>query len=216
MKTARSDSLKTRLNLLEAASEIFAEKGFWNATHEEISSRANANVASINYHFGSKENFYIEAWKYSFEKSIRKHPPEGNTLPGDPVEERIRGRILSILKRVIDPDAHDINIMHKELSNPTGLLTDVFLKTVEPINSSFKETIKEFLGEGTGDDQVEFCFISIMSQCFTPMIYHRMKNGDIPMPNTNLALLELGAERLADYITGFIFYGINSFRQDSK
>src|SRR4030042_4462080 len=98
MKKPRSDAINTRLSLLEAASEVFGKKGFWSATHEEICSKANANTAAINYHFSSKENLYVEAWKYSFIKSMEKHPPEGGALPGDPVENRMRGRILSFLQ----------------------------------------------------------------------------------------------------------------------
>ena len=72
MKKQRSDAINTRQSLLEAAGEVFAKKGFWSATHEEICSRANANLAAINYHFGSKENLYVEAWKHSYEKSNAK------------------------------------------------------------------------------------------------------------------------------------------------
>jgi TetR/AcrR family transcriptional regulator, regulator of cefoperazone and chloramphenicol sensitivity len=215
MKTMRSDSLKTRIRLLEAASEVFAEKGFRNATHEEISHKANANVASINYHFGSKENFYVEAWKYSFEKSNKKHPPGGYALPDDPVEKRIRGRILSILERIIDPETHDIDIMHKEVSNPTGLLTEVFSKTVEPLDNDLKSLIKEYLGKGAGEEEINFCCQSIFGQCFTPLLHLRYKKRGSPMLRSSLNMLEMGVEKLADYITKFIFHGMDSFRRTS-
>ena len=32
--------------------------------------KAHCNSASVNYDFVSKENLYVEAWKYSFAKSI--------------------------------------------------------------------------------------------------------------------------------------------------
>ena len=98
MKKKRIDAQKTRLRLLEAASEVFGKKGFWSATHEDICTKAGANTAAINYHFGSKENLYIEAWKYTFEQSMKKHPPEGGALPTDPASNRIRGRILSFFQ----------------------------------------------------------------------------------------------------------------------
>jgi TetR/AcrR family transcriptional regulator, regulator of cefoperazone and chloramphenicol sensitivity len=47
---------ETRLQLLEAAGEVFAEVGFRDATVREICRRADANIAAINYHFGDKEN----------------------------------------------------------------------------------------------------------------------------------------------------------------
>src|ERR1700677_3076074 len=56
-----SDDPKVRL--LEAAGQIFAEKGFKGGTVREISQRAGANIAAVNYYFRDKEGLYIEAVK---------------------------------------------------------------------------------------------------------------------------------------------------------
>ena len=48
MKALRQDAARTQKNLLMAASEIFAEKGFRDATVAEISKKAATNVAAIN------------------------------------------------------------------------------------------------------------------------------------------------------------------------
>lgn len=45
----------TKLALLEAASTLFAEKGFEVVSVREITGLAKANVASVKYHFGSRE-----------------------------------------------------------------------------------------------------------------------------------------------------------------
>jgi AcrR family transcriptional regulator len=216
MKKQRSDALKTRLNLLEAAGEVFAKKGFWNATNEDICSKANANTAAINYHFGSKENLYIEAWKYSFEKSIVKHPSDGGALPNDPAEKRMRGRILSFLKRIADPETHDIDIMLKEMANPTGLLTEVIAATTEPIDRGFSSILKEFIGERANEEKIGFCHMGLLSLCFGPMLHLRSVNEDTGMPRPSFMPLDLGVEKLADYIIRFSLAGIRSFSETSK
>ena len=42
--------------LLEAAEQLFAEKGFEAVSVRDITQLAKANVAAVNYHFGSREN----------------------------------------------------------------------------------------------------------------------------------------------------------------
>jgi AcrR family transcriptional regulator len=48
----------TRSDLIDAATEVFVQKGFSGARVDEIGRRAKANKAMIYYHFGSKEGLY--------------------------------------------------------------------------------------------------------------------------------------------------------------
>ena len=48
----------TRQRLLEAAVEIFGQRGLEGATVREIARASGQNVAAIAYHFGSKERLY--------------------------------------------------------------------------------------------------------------------------------------------------------------
>lgn len=50
------DLRETQERLLDSAEELFAEKGFEAVSLREITAKAEANVAAVNYHFGSKEN----------------------------------------------------------------------------------------------------------------------------------------------------------------
>ncbi len=46
---------KTCEKLMDCAEKIFAEKGYDKASIREITNAANVNLASVHYHFGSKE-----------------------------------------------------------------------------------------------------------------------------------------------------------------
>lgn len=49
---------ETRREILRAATEAFAASGFAGATTRAIAARAGVNVATLHYHFGSKEGLY--------------------------------------------------------------------------------------------------------------------------------------------------------------
>lgn len=216
MKKQRTDGQETRQKLLVAAGEVFAKKGFWETTNVDICEKAKANTAAVNYHFGSKENLYIEAWKYSFEKAIKAHPPDGGVSPEATVQERLRGRILSFMQRVADPQAHDFEIIHKEMASPTGLLTETIEKAITPIEQDFKSTLQELLGSGATEQRIRFCHMSIMGQCFGPMLHLRHSRTEPATPRPKDLPLDFDIEELAEHITQFSLVGINGIRQKTK
>ena len=53
--TLRSGSGETRKRLLAAAELLFIESGYDAMSLRQVTARAHANLAAVNYHFGSKE-----------------------------------------------------------------------------------------------------------------------------------------------------------------
>ena len=60
-RTERRRGDDTRGRLLDAVEALIADHGFKPLTHRTIASRAEAHVALLNYHFGSKEQLIEEA-----------------------------------------------------------------------------------------------------------------------------------------------------------
>jgi AcrR family transcriptional regulator len=56
----------TRRNILDAATKIFAERGYGDASVREITRKAGANQAAITYHFGGKDGLYREVLQMAF------------------------------------------------------------------------------------------------------------------------------------------------------
>lgn len=51
----------TRARLLQAAEELFADRGYNAVSMRDIAKHAKANLAAAGYHFGSKENLFVES-----------------------------------------------------------------------------------------------------------------------------------------------------------
>ena len=54
---------ETRERILSAAQKFFSEKGFEATSVRDITTGAGCNVASVNYHFGGKDNLYLETFR---------------------------------------------------------------------------------------------------------------------------------------------------------
>ncbi|WP_444998192.1 TetR/AcrR family transcriptional regulator [Aliikangiella sp. IMCC44359] len=59
-ETKKSKQKETQNRILDAAEELFADRGFAETSLRVITARAEVNLASVNYHFGSKKSL-IEA-----------------------------------------------------------------------------------------------------------------------------------------------------------
>lgn len=62
------DPSSTKERLLQVAQELFARKGFHATSTREITRRANTNVASLYFHWRSKENLYLAVYRRFFQQ----------------------------------------------------------------------------------------------------------------------------------------------------
>ena len=77
----------TKDRILHAAEELFAAQGFATTSLRQVTSRADVNIAAVNYHFGSKDNLVNEVFRRRMDEmsaerlaalktAIDKHPGE--------------------------------------------------------------------------------------------------------------------------------------------
>ncbi|MFJ7491107.1 TetR family transcriptional regulator [Streptomyces sp. NPDC097727] len=72
----RRDAAATRRRLLEAARDLFAERGYEGTTVRSIAERAGANQALLFRYFGSKQGLLTEVLAQGGLEQLRATPPE--------------------------------------------------------------------------------------------------------------------------------------------
>lgn len=87
----RRDATATKAALLDAARELFIERGFDRTTVRDIATRAGVNQALLFRYFGSKESLFRAAMTGQSQVFLAETPPE-----------QLIGRALS---RMLAPDA---------------------------------------------------------------------------------------------------------------
>ena len=89
-----NNEYSTRERLLDAAGRLFAEKGFDATGIREICEKADANVASVNYHFGDKEKLYEAVVSGIFGQAEERYPLAASTATDTTPEEKLHDFIL--------------------------------------------------------------------------------------------------------------------------
>jgi len=205
----KTKSGKTGDRLLTAASRIFAEQGFQESTIADICERAETNIASVNYHFGDKETLYLEAWRYAFNQELDNHPSDGGVAEDAPAEQRLAGRIRSLIARVADQNSYSFAIINKEMAQPTRLLADILEKEINPQRLKMLALLKECLGQTATEQHIHYCHTSIMGQCFQLLRLKHMKNSqNFPHYPSDLS----DSKAFADHVVQFSLAGIQAIR----
>jgi TetR/AcrR family transcriptional regulator, regulator of cefoperazone and chloramphenicol sensitivity len=204
---------QTRTRLLDAACKVFAEKGFRDATIADICKLANANIAAVNYHFRDKETLYAEAWRQAFRRSIEAHPFDGGVPATAPAADRLRGHIHGLIHRTSDIESYELEIIHKELANPTGLLVEAVTQLIVPFQQAVSGVVRELLGARASDQQVHLWQYSILMLCLHPGA-SQCKRKHLPAEVQRLLpSLNVSIQDTVDHITLFSLAGIEAQRR---
>lgn len=195
----------TRQRLLEAAGEVFAERGFRAATIREIVERAGANVAAVNYHFGDKEGLYAEILEQSCQGTVDSAEPD----PDAPAEERLRALVRRYLSRCLGSEAPAwrAQLVARELMEPTPALQTLVDRVMRPAHEQLAAVVCALSGDRLDEQQAWMCAVSIIAQCV-----HQKRSQSIierlghPLPQGPQAL-----DVLVEHITRFSVAAVQNY-----
>lgn len=142
LRDAAATAGATRERILDAAGEVFAEKGLREATVREIVARAKVNLAAVNYHFRGKEGLYAEVLEREMRAVHAKHP-EGE---GGTPEARLRAFVAAFLRRVTDRESRAGRLMAREMIDPTAALDRLAERVIRPIYERLVALVRELRG----------------------------------------------------------------------
>lgn len=154
---------QTRARLLTAARAVFSECGFQGATVREICRRAEANVAAVNYHFGSKDGLLAEALNFAPLKAMQQANVTVDACP----KIRLRLFIRDFMLMLLDENnaSAQCQIMARELADPTPALDQIVSEAIAPLHQHVATLAREILGSEASDIQVQRHVNSILGQC---------------------------------------------------
>jgi AcrR family transcriptional regulator len=154
----RCDGQQTRARVVDAACNVFGERGFREATHEAISREAGTNKAAINHHFGDKRSLYRAVWTHLLDNADREGPVSGNLPAAAPAAERLEAHVRALLSRHAGKGASWQLARLRDLEQvaPTGLIDDIRSAHHDGNRRQMLGVLAELLGDGASRFTIEF------------------------------------------------------------
>ena len=190
----------TRERIVEAAGEIFAERGFDGTTVRDICQRAGANIAAVNYYFGDKQRLYVEA-------VVRAHRwrMEQARLPewseGTPAETKLADFIATFFRRVLTgpDDTWHTKLVMREMANPTAACAELVQSSIRPQFEILLAILRELLPADVSAQRLRLTAFSVVGQC----LFYHFADPVVRNLLTSKEYSELDVAKLAQHILDF-------------
>lgn len=151
----------TKEKILDSAEWFFAEMGFHATSLRQITERAGVNVASVNYHFGSKEKLLDAVLKRRIEplNAIRLVQLEAVTeaargageLPS--VRDVVASFMEPTLRAVIQPEFGNLSlIMGRIFVEHNGVMLERVFPLIEGLLARYVDALCEALPHQSRDE----------------------------------------------------------------
>jgi TetR/AcrR family transcriptional regulator, regulator of cefoperazone and chloramphenicol sensitivity len=160
LHAANADDPRSRL--FAAATRIFADKGYANASTREICAAANVNVAAIHYYFGDKAGLY----RAVFLSPVRELVNAGVDASREdmPLEHAMRGLYQIFIRLIMGKgEAEQLMRLHmREMLEPSGLIGDALPEVIAPHHHALVRVVCRALDLQQTDADVHRLVFSIM------------------------------------------------------
>lgn len=186
MKAQESANKSTADKIIEAATGLFALKGFAAVSVKELANAAGVNVALISYHFGGKENLYSLILQRQFEP-ILKFLDELAITDISPLEKIRRfGEWFATTKEC---SIYGERLIHGEMNNPTSCFEKVVIKNISRFHSFLCNCIKEAIKQGQVRANIDpdYASIALMNIIRFHYIARHYSKGILPARDDHAA-----------------------------
>jgi AcrR family transcriptional regulator len=196
-------SQETPRRLLQAAGELFAERGFFSTTLKDITERAGASVASVNYHFSDKAELYA-LLLHRVAGEIAMTLPADEPMAGDP-PQRLGRYLRQLFMAAMERDRPDWErlLITREFVQPSPALQPMIDRVVQPIGKTISRLVAETVSRAPDSVEVGMLTASITAQLCYYMTYplDRLHPQLSPLPDIDV---------LADHIAEFSMAGVRA------
>jgi len=160
----------TKDRILQAAQEVFAERGFDGASTREIAARADVNISSLHYHWDSKETLYRGIFAHIYRQLVTLVQDE---ITRPETSEEARAMIARTMGSIFDAFADDPTIpklLLRRLIEAPELDDAAVSETLGPSWKVFQDWARQFSGNEISAHDISFVLLAVQSSLLVSML----------------------------------------------
>ncbi len=204
MRAARVDGEDSRLRLLQAAVQCFAEHGFAKTSTRMIATQAGTNIAAISYYFGDKAGLYRAAFTEPMgtpQDDIGLFAGEGLSL-NDALRGMYGGFVEPLKQNVLVQQC--IRLHMREMVEPTGMWEEEINQGIKPYQKALAQVLCRHFGVTRADDDIHRLVMSIVALGVHLYVGREMNLELHPRLVSGAKALDVMAQRLVMYARAMI------------
>lgn len=203
------ETVQTRERLLQAAEKLYAEQGFEGTSLRDLTSAADANLAAVNYHFGSKKSLLMEMCRQRIEpinteRLERLEKARQAVDPGAIPLPAIFDAFLRPLAKHAQLDGQPnlvfLRVVGRLISESDEILDEMVSLFFQDMARRFVEELSRTLPELPPEEIYWRFHFAVSTMLGSLAQHHRLGRG--PCPIGNLTDIDGMIDRLRDFICG--------------
>lgn len=207
----------TRDRILDEAENLFARKGYHGVSVREITNAADCNLAAVNYHFGNKQNLYLEVFRSrwlprasqvnaSFRKALKAN---GDITPSVVIQSLAQAFLDGPLTDAERKRHHQL--ISGELAQPTEAFELVADQVLQPLFNRLLEDLQAAMPGEKDGEQLALNAFSILAM----VLYFNLARPFISR-FTGYAIDENFKARLVTHIVNFSLHGLSENPKEAR
>jgi AcrR family transcriptional regulator len=215
LNNAKNNHTKDRI--LDEAEALFALRGYDAVSVREITSAANCNLAAVNYHFGNKQNLYLEVFRSRWlpravriQKCFRESlAANSNVTPATVVESLAQAFITGPLSEEERRRHHQL--ISGEMAKPTDAFKMITDQALRPLFDNLLEDLRSAMPDDIEEERLALDIFSV----FAMVLYFNFARPLI----SSFTGCDYDADfkkRLVDHIVEFSINGLGAELKETK
>lgn len=204
----RADGTATRVRILERAGELFAAFGYAETAGKTIAAAAGVNVASINYHFGSRTGLYqavlVEAHRRLITLDLLERLERSDASP----RAKLKRLIEALVESALTSHGWHSRVLAREMFAPSSNLEALAQHEALPKVRVIAQLVSDVTRIPIDDPAIPRCLLNITAPCLLLFV----APTDVPGPLQ--AIRRMPRAELVEHLQRFALAGLRAIARD--